>query len=36
LLLCGGIKRSQDADMAKACEYWWDWQRNNLKQEKER
>jgi len=35
LLLCGGIKRSQDADIAKACEYWKDWQRNNLKQGKE-
>ena len=36
LLLCGGIKRSQDADISKACEYWKDWQRSNMKQEKER
>ncbi len=35
LLLCGGIKRSQDADISKACEYWKDWQRSNVKQEKE-
>ncbi len=27
LLLCGGDKRSQDADIACACEYWQDWQR---------
>lgn len=26
LLLCGGDKRSQDADIAKACKYWNDWQ----------
>ena len=36
LLLCGGIKRSQDTDISKACEYWSDWQRSYLKQEKER
>lgn len=36
LLPCGGIKRSQDADISKACEYWKDWQRSNVKQEKER
>lgn len=36
LLLGGGIKRSQDADISKACEYWKDWQRSNVKQEKER
>jgi putative addiction module killer protein len=36
LLLCGGIKRSQDSDISKACEYWKDWQGSNLKQEKER
>ena len=36
LLLCGGIKRSQEADISKACEYWKDWQRSNVKQEKER
>lgn len=35
LLLCGGIKRSQDADISKACEYWKDWQRSNVKKEKE-
>ena len=27
LLLCGGDKRTQEADMARACEYWQDWQR---------
>lgn len=27
LLLCGGDKRTQDADIARACEYWQDWQR---------
>lgn len=26
LLLCGGIKRTQDSDIARACEYWRDWQ----------
>jgi putative addiction module killer protein len=26
LLLCGGDKRSQSADIDKACEYWLDWQ----------
>jgi len=26
LLLCGGDKRTQDADIARACEYWLDWQ----------
>jgi len=36
LLLCGGNKRSQDADIAKACAYWKDWQRSNIKQEKRR
>mgnify|MGYP000073563487 FL=1 len=36
LLLCGGSKRSQDADIAQACAYWKDWQRSNLKQEKRR
>jgi len=36
LLLCGGIKRSQDADISKACEYWKDWQHSKLKQEKKR
>ena len=36
LLFCGGIKRSQDSDLSKACEYWQDWQRSNLKQEKKR
>ena len=27
LLLCGGDKRTQDADIAKAVGYWQDWQR---------
>ncbi|MCW5222407.1 type II toxin-antitoxin system RelE/ParE family toxin [Verminephrobacter aporrectodeae subsp. tuberculatae] len=36
LLLCGGTKHAQDADMTKACEYWQNWQRSNAKQEKER
>jgi putative addiction module killer protein len=27
LLLCGGDKRSQDADLDRACELWRDWQR---------
>jgi putative addiction module killer protein len=35
LLLCGGDKRSQDADIARACEYWQDWQRRSA-QEKDR
>lgn len=34
LLLCGGTKRSQNADIAKACEYWKDWQRSNAQREK--
>jgi putative addiction module killer protein len=37
LLLCAGIKTSQEADISKACEYWKDWQRNNtVSQEKQR
>ena len=36
LLFCGGIKRSQKADISKACAYWKDWQqRSNTKQEDE-
>jgi putative addiction module killer protein len=27
LLLTGGEKRTQDADIVRACEYWQDWQR---------
>ena len=27
LLLCGGDKRTQDADIVRACEFWQDWQR---------
>ncbi len=27
LLLCGGDKRTQNADIDKACGYWQDWQR---------
>lgn len=26
VLLCGGDKRTQDADIERACEYWKDWQ----------
>jgi putative addiction module killer protein len=26
LLLCGGGKRTQDADIDRACAYWLDWQ----------
>lgn len=26
LLLCGGTKRNQDADIDRACDYWRDWQ----------
>jgi putative addiction module killer protein len=26
LLLCGGKKRTQDADIDRACTYWQDWQ----------
>ena len=29
LLLCGGDKRKQDADISRACDYWQDWQRRN-------
>lgn len=27
LLLCGGDKRTQNADIDRACDYWQDWQR---------
>ena len=27
LLLCGGDKQTQDADIDRACGYWQDWQR---------
>jgi putative addiction module killer protein len=27
LLLCGGDKRMQEADINRACDYWQDWQR---------
>ncbi len=27
LLLCGGDKRTQNADITRACDYWQDWQR---------
>lgn len=36
LLLCGGTKRSQNADISTACEYWKDWQRRNGEQESRR
>jgi putative addiction module killer protein len=29
LLLCGGDKRTQDADITRAGNYWQDWQRRN-------
>ncbi len=29
LLLCGGDKRKQDADISRACDHWQDWQRRN-------
>lgn len=29
LLLCGGDKRKQDADIARACGYWQDWQKRS-------
>lgn len=29
LVLCGGDKRTQDADIKRACEYWLDWQGRN-------
>jgi putative addiction module killer protein len=29
LLLCGGDKRTQGADIDHACEYWQDWQRRS-------
>jgi putative addiction module killer protein len=29
LLLCGGDKRTQDADINRACSYWQDWQRRS-------
>lgn len=29
LLLCGGDKRTQDADINRACDYWHDWQTDN-------
>ena len=36
LLLCGGDKHSQDADIARACEYWKHWQHRNQDKEWER
>ena len=29
LLLCGGDKRTQDADISCACAYWQNWQKEN-------
>jgi putative addiction module killer protein len=36
LLLFGGDKRTQRADISRACEYWKDWQRNNPNAEQDR
>jgi probable addiction module antidote protein len=36
LLLCGGDKRMQDADIDRACEYWSDWQRRGSKTMRDR
>ena len=33
LLLCGGNKRTQTADINRACEYWSDWKKENGKWE---
>jgi putative addiction module killer protein len=30
LLLCGGDKRTQDADIERAVKYWQDWQRRSV------
>lgn len=30
LLLCGGTKRTQDADIDRACDYWRDWQNRTV------
>ena len=30
LLLCGGDKRVQEADIKRACSYWQNWQNENL------
>ncbi len=29
LLLCGGTKRTQEADLTRACKFWHDWQRRS-------
>lgn len=29
LLLSGGDKRTQDADIARACEFWQDWKKRS-------
>ncbi|GHT86051.1 addiction module killer protein [Betaproteobacteria bacterium] len=36
LLLGGGVKRSQGADITQACEYWHDWQRRKEEERNER
>ncbi|MDR2128506.1 MAG: type II toxin-antitoxin system RelE/ParE family toxin [Burkholderiaceae bacterium] len=36
LLLCGGTKRTQSADIDAAVGYWKAWQRNNLGQEQKK
>jgi len=35
LLLLGGDKRSQDADIDRACDYWRDWKRSNGQENEE-
>lgn len=33
LLLCGGDKHTQEADLTKVCELWREWKRNNPNRE---
>ncbi len=32
LLLCGGDKRKQDADIERACKYWREWQKESTEE----